>query len=137
MQREKERYFGTEFIHVGVIFQAPLPARALVIAEPYITIRYGNAQWTTRAFEIWMFKWPNLLGSFTHISEQARQEYLKTQSWKRLKNIITFRAMGAIFTGRISKMVCIRRFVLMVEVRCVVCSCNAGLFCESAHAIIL
>jgi hypothetical protein len=38
--------------------------------------------------------WPNLLGSFAHISEQARQEYLKVQSWKRLKNIITWRAMG-------------------------------------------
>lgn len=94
LRREKERYFGTEFIHVGVIFQAPLPAPALVIAEPYITIRLGNAQWTRRAFEIWMYKWPNLLGSFAHISEQTRREYLKIQSWKRLKNIITCRAMG-------------------------------------------
>ena len=94
LQREKERYFGTEFIHVGVIFQAPLPAPVLVIAEPYITIRLGNAQWTPRAFEIWMYKWPNLLCSFTHLSEQANQEYRKTQSWLRLRNIITFRAMG-------------------------------------------
>jgi len=94
MQREKKRYFGTEFIHVGVIFQAPLPAPALVVAEPYVTIRLGNAQWTRRAFEIWMYKWPNLLGSFAHISEQTRQEYRKIQSWKRLKNIITCRAMG-------------------------------------------
>jgi abequosyltransferase len=95
MQREKNRYFGTEFIHVGVIFQATLPAGALVMAEPYITIRYGNAQWTKRAFEIWLFKWPNLLGSFVHISEQSRQEYQKTQSWHRLRKIIIYRAMGA------------------------------------------
>jgi len=95
MQREKERYLGTEFIHVGVIFQVPLPAPALVIAEPYITIRLGNAQWTPRSFEIWMYKWPNLLCSFANISEQVRQEYQKTQSWGRLKNIITYRAMGA------------------------------------------
>jgi len=95
MQREKKRYFGTGFIHVGVIFQATLPAGALVMAKPYITIRYGNAQWTKRALEIWMFKWPNLLYSFAHISEQARQKYQKTQSWLRLRNIITFRAMGA------------------------------------------
>jgi len=95
MQREKTRYFGTEFIHVGVIFQAFLPAQALVIAEPYITIRYGNSQWTQRAFEIWLFKWPNLLSSFAPISEQARQEYRKTQSWFRLRKIIIYRAMGA------------------------------------------
>jgi abequosyltransferase len=94
LQREKERYFGTEFVHVGVIFQATLPAGALVIAEPYIAIRLGNAQWTPRAFEIWMFKWPNLLCSFDNISEQARREYRQTQSWGRLRNIITYRAMG-------------------------------------------
>ena len=95
LQREKGRYFGTEFIHVGVIFQAPLPARVLVIAEPYITIRLGNAQWTPRAFEIWLFKWPNLLRSFVHISEQSRQEYQKTQSWHRLRKVIIYRAMGS------------------------------------------
>jgi abequosyltransferase len=94
MQRDKSKYFGTEFVHIGVIFQAPLPAASLVIAEPYITIRYGNAQWTTRAFEVWMYKWPNLIRSFSHISKQAEQEYQKKQSWSRLKHVITFRAMG-------------------------------------------
>jgi len=95
LQREKKRYFGTEFIHVGAIFQAPLPAPALVIAEPYISIRFGNAQWTPRAFEIWMYKWPNLLYSFEHISEQTRQEYQTTPSWLRLKSIIGHRAIGS------------------------------------------
>jgi len=94
LHREKQRYFGTEFIHVGVVFQAPLPAGALVIAEPYITIRLGNAQWTQRAFEIWMFKWPNLISSLAYASEQVKREYQKTQSWIKLRNIITYRAMG-------------------------------------------
>lgn len=94
LQREKKRYFGSEFIHVGVIFQAPLPAPVLVVANPYITIRYGNAHWVARSFEIWLFTWPNLLNSFKHISEQARQEYQQTQSWRRLKTIIIFRAEG-------------------------------------------
>jgi glycosyltransferase involved in cell wall biosynthesis len=95
MQREKKRYLGTGFIHLGVIFQASLPAPALVIAEPYITIRLGNAQWTSRAFDIWVFKWPNLLSSFTAVSEQTLKEYRKKQSWGILKNVITYRAMGA------------------------------------------
>ncbi len=92
LQREKERYFGTEFIHVGVVFQAPLPSPALVVAEPYITIRLNNAQWSTRAFEIWMYKWPKLLCSFVDISEQVRQQYQKTHSWRTLKNIIIHRS---------------------------------------------
>ncbi len=92
LQREKKRYFGTEFIHVGVIFQDPLPAPALVIAEPYITIRWGNAQWTSKSFEIWMCNWPNLLYSFKHISEQAREKYQPPPSWLKLKDIIIYRA---------------------------------------------
>jgi glycosyltransferase involved in cell wall biosynthesis len=95
IQREKKRYFGTEFIHVGVIFQSPLPAPALVIAQPYIMYRNSTAQWTQRAFEIWLFKWPTILYSFAHISEHARQEYRKAPSWSRLRKIIIYRAMGA------------------------------------------
>ena len=94
MQREKTRYWGTGFIHIGVIFQAPLPAPALVVAEPYVTIRFGNAQWTPRAFEIWMYTWPNLLYSFANISEYARKNYRPKPSWARFKNIIAFRATG-------------------------------------------
>ena len=94
-QRAKEPYWGTEFIHVGVIFQSPLPAPALVMAEPLVTIRYGNAQWTPRAVDIWMNKWPDLLASLTHISERTRKSYQKTFPWRRLKKAVTFRALGA------------------------------------------
>lgn len=92
LQREKKRYYGTEFIHVGVIFQASLPASALVIAEPYISIRLGNSQWNSRSFEIWIHKWPKLLYSFENISEQIKQEYQKPASMRNLKNIIIYRA---------------------------------------------
>lgn len=94
LQREKNQYFGTEFVHVGVIFQAHLPAPALILAEPYISIRYGNAQWTSRAFEIWMFKWPKLLYSLTLISEKTRQKHQMTNPL-RLMKIIVYRASGA------------------------------------------
>lgn len=92
LQRERKRYFGTEFIHVGVIFQAPLPSPAIVIAEPGIVIRWGNAQWQPRSFEIWMYKWPRLLSSFTDIPERARRPYLKAHSWHKLKTLIILRS---------------------------------------------
>ena len=50
LSRDKESYFGTEFVHIGVIFQKPLPEPVLIIAEPFIIIRYGNAQWTIARF---------------------------------------------------------------------------------------
>jgi glycosyltransferase involved in cell wall biosynthesis len=95
MARERERFFGTEFIHVGVIFQASLPGTALVISKPLISIRYGMAQWTARSFDIWMFKWPELVWSLPDISDDAKNRVTPREPWRILKTLLTFRAMGA------------------------------------------
>ncbi len=92
--REKERYIGTEFIHVGVIFQSPLPAPALVLAEPWIIIRYGNAQWTSRYFEVWMFKWPALIWSFGDYTETAKRRITPSEPWRKPWKLFLFRARG-------------------------------------------
>ena len=72
MSREREPYFGTEFIHVGVIFQAPLPGTASghLDAPGLDPVRHG--QWTARSFEIWMFKWPELVWSFPGFSDDGK-----------------------------------------------------------------
>jgi glycosyltransferase involved in cell wall biosynthesis len=93
-QRERERYFGTLFIHVGVVFQAPFQ-RVRVIAEPLIVIRYGNAMWTNRGFEIWMFKWPELIWSFADISSDAKAKVVARQPWKQWRRLLMYRAIGA------------------------------------------
>ena len=95
MARERERYFGTEFVHVGVIFQAPLPGTALVISTPLISIRYGMAQWTERSFDIWMFKWPELIWSLPVLSEEIKNRATRREPWRLLKNLLVYRAMGA------------------------------------------
>lgn len=93
LQRERERYFGTLFIHVGVILQAPI-SRIKVIADPLITIRYGNAMWTSRGFEIWMFKWPDLIWSFDNYSEAARSKVVAREPWRQWRRLIFSRAVG-------------------------------------------
>ena len=95
MTRERERYFGTEFVHVGVIFQAPLPGTALVISNPLISIRYGMAQWTERSFDIWMFKWPELVWSLPDLSDDVKNRATRREPWRLLKNLLVYRAMGA------------------------------------------
>ena len=94
IERKKEEYVGTEFIHIGVIFQSPLPDDALLISEPLIFLRYGNATWSSRAFEIWMIKWPNLIWSFVGISEFAKQKVCMKNPWQRINNLVTLRAKG-------------------------------------------
>lgn len=93
-ERNKENYFGTAFVHVGVIFQAPLPADALFIAEPWIVIRYGNALWRPRHFQIWMIDWPNLIWSFSDFPESAKRRVCPREPRRRLKKLLILRAKG-------------------------------------------
>ncbi len=93
--RDKETYFGTEFIHIGVICQSPLPKSAYVIIESLVKIRYGNAQWKPRDFEIWMFKWPRLIWSFDLLDDQTKSTVVKSEPWRSFGTLIVFRAKGS------------------------------------------
>jgi len=95
LSRNREMYFGSLFIHVGVIFQDPPMERVLVLSEPLITIRYGNAMWTPRSFEIWMFKWPELIWSFPGFSDMAKQSVCLCEPWKGIKALMYHRAVGS------------------------------------------
>lgn len=101
--REKKKYFGSYFVHVGVIFQSPLPEDTLVIAKPLITIRYGNAMWLERSFEIWMFKWPNLIWSFGHYPEAVKLQVCHKESWRRIRTLLSYRAKGTYTIGAYRK----------------------------------
>jgi len=93
--REKERYFGSEFAHVGVLFQAPLSGSTVVLARPYISIRYGVGQWTRRAFRIWMINWPAVIWSLDALSERTRAAVTAAEPWRELRQVFWLRAKGA------------------------------------------
>lgn len=95
LSRDRESYFGTLFVHVGVIFQSPPIQNVKVLANPLITIRYGNAMWTPRSFEIWMFKWPNLIWSFPEFSEVAKRKVNQHEPWHDAFKLFYYRALGA------------------------------------------
>jgi len=94
--RRKEPYMGTGFIHIGVLFQSPLAGNALVIAEPLIEIRYGDALYmrTSRYFEIWMFIWPKLIWSFPDISDESKGRICLREPWRMKRTLAKFRAEG-------------------------------------------
>jgi glycosyltransferase involved in cell wall biosynthesis len=95
LQRRRSDYYGSLFIHVGVIFQEPLPAPAVVLAEPWITSRMGNATWTAREFEIWMFKWPTLVWSLCAPSNEAKAAVTAREPWRELARLVFFRGKGS------------------------------------------
>jgi len=95
LERAKDPYFGSLFIHVGVIFQHSMPDGIRVLAEPLISIRYGNAQWQPQQFEIWVLKWPGLLWSFPGISERAKRAVASQHRWREFDRLLFYRAQGA------------------------------------------
>jgi len=95
LSRERAPYYASMFIHMGVIFQRPLDRVAHIIAEPLIIIRYGNAQWSVRSFEIWMSLWPRLIWSFVQFSDDTRRRITLRHPVESLKRLLWFRAIGA------------------------------------------
>jgi glycosyltransferase involved in cell wall biosynthesis len=94
LSRERERYFGSLFIHFGVLFQAPGVARARVLAAPLIRLRYGNSMWSPRGFDIWMRMWPELVWSFDRFTEAQRSRVCRRHPWQQARKVFMYRALG-------------------------------------------
>jgi hypothetical protein len=92
--RNKDKYFGTEFIHVGVIFQRDFLKKQLIIAFPYIKIRLGNSQWYGRAFKIWIYNWPQLIWSFNQFSDESKSKVIPKYQTDQFFKLLYFRALG-------------------------------------------
>lgn len=95
LDRQREPYFGSQFIHMGVIFQQPVPDGAEVIAATLIVIRYGNASWKSKEFEVWMYRWPTLVWSLPGLSENAKSTVNPPKYWARARTLLLYRAKGA------------------------------------------
>lgn len=115
ISRRREPYFGSLFIHVGVIFQNHGIGFAKILAEPLVQIRAGNAMWRPRGFEIWAFKWPSLIWSFDGYSDVAKEKVTPREPWRRFWWLLGYRALGAYsrseyelyFAGRLAGYECL------------------------------
>jgi len=94
MVRNRTKYYGSLFVHIGVIFQAHAFSKVMVVAKPLIKIRYGNSLWSPKSFEVWYFKWPALVWSFENISTSAKNFVVPMRPWKSLRRLLVSRAMG-------------------------------------------
>lgn len=99
LARDRQRYYGSMFIHAGVIFQAPLPGRTLVIAEPLICASDGNAHtFVPDIFEVAMFKWPEVVWSLAP-SPTAKKKVSEAEPWRRSMTLLTSRVMRVYSPG--------------------------------------
>jgi glycosyltransferase involved in cell wall biosynthesis len=93
-QRIKDDYFRSMFIHMNVIFESRLPNDSLLIAHPWIVIRWGNALWRSKSFEIWMFEFPELVWSFNDFADWSKRRVERREPWRRWRRLVMMRAMG-------------------------------------------
>jgi glycosyltransferase involved in cell wall biosynthesis len=101
--RDKKSYYGTLFVHMGVIFQEPIEDGAIVLAKPMIAIRYGNAMWTDKGFEVSLFKWPELIWSFAGIADAAKAQVCEREPWRNRARLMLYRARGLYSTPAYQK----------------------------------
>ena len=94
LQREKEKYFGTGLVHTGVVFQCPIPGNTLLLAHPWIVIRYGNASWLAQSFEIGMVKWHQVIWSSSGFADWAKEKVAPTDPWRSYPQLVFARAQG-------------------------------------------
>ena len=94
LDRNREKYFRSAFIHVGVMFDEPISENVLVIATPLVSVRHGNAHWSNRTFQIWLFNWPELVWSFSTISDATKQMLAPKERWRNLRALLLMRALG-------------------------------------------
>lgn len=92
--RPRQPYFGTGFVHVGVILSAPMNS-VLVLSRPLVVIRYGNGQWRSRAFDIWMNHWPTLVWSFASLPDSAKAVVTPRFPFNSVRRLLWYRALGA------------------------------------------
>ena len=95
LTRDRISYYNTRFIHVGVIFQKLLENKIIVLQQPYIKIRLGNAEWTKLGFEIWMFFWPNLIYSFKQFKDTNKSLITHKYPYLKYTTLISQRALNA------------------------------------------
>jgi glycosyltransferase involved in cell wall biosynthesis len=96
LSRERVQYYGHEFIHFAVIFQKSLPDKILISNHCYMKTRYGNAQWSNRALDIWARKWPKLVWGMSTISSPVKEFLSSEKPLLSTKFLLVQRAKGNI-----------------------------------------
>jgi len=99
LSRNRERYYGSHFIHTGVLFQERLPGTALVIADALLIYRFGNNErWSSLSPEIFLEKWPSVVDSLA-LSASTKIAVPSAKPWKNIRLLLSLRSAGYSLTA--------------------------------------
>ena len=92
LARERARYYGSQYMHVAVIFQQPLPEATLVLAEPWVCHRFGKQTWRSNAMQM-VSRWPTVVGSLC-VSESTKKRFIASVYQPNFGSLLLWRAYG-------------------------------------------
>jgi glycosyltransferase involved in cell wall biosynthesis len=93
-ENDRSKYYGTYFVHMGVICESTQIDKIRFLSEPLIKYRSGNSSWTARSFEIWYIKWPELIWACGQLAPEVKQSVVSRNPWSRGLTLLKSRAMG-------------------------------------------
>lgn len=92
MAREREQYYGSLHVHLGVIFQKPLPGNTIVTSSLLVCHRFGNQTWLSQATRAALL-WPAFIESLA-ITEETKRKYSPSKTRPSFNTLLTHRACG-------------------------------------------
>jgi len=93
-ERERERYYGSLYLFVGIVFQKCLPGKALVMAEPLMYSRFGNfSTFSPNAFEVFTINWSSVVWSLG-ISDVTKRKCVPKEPWRSPSLLLIWRAIS-------------------------------------------
>jgi glycosyltransferase involved in cell wall biosynthesis len=94
LSRERQRYYDTDFMPVGVVLQRPFPRGTGIIAEPQMALRSGTSFWLPRGYHIWTFSWPEVVWASPVLDEKTKREIAPRDLWRDPGRTGIMRAKG-------------------------------------------
>ena len=114
-QVDTEKYYGSRFIHLGVLSQIPYNSSVLIIKEPLIKIRLGNEEWGKVAFGIWFKSWPKIIGEFNRVKLITLEKIVPTKTVLNTIKLMGFnRALGSFNFGALKYFDKNKKLVLLI-----------------------
>jgi len=93
LAREKEKYYGSYWTDVCVIFQERLPGPSILLSRKLISVRMENQSWLSKWFEVFCVSWPRLVRGFP-LSKEVQQLACTEAPWENLYFLVLARAAG-------------------------------------------
>jgi abequosyltransferase len=94
LARDRRSFYGSLFVNVGVLFQAPLPGEAVLLAEPLVAYRTGNTHtFSPRVLELMWVAWPALIWSLAPAAS-AKRRVCKAEPWRNFGELLVYRGLG-------------------------------------------